>query len=231
MVFSRCWKRTGFTLIELLIVLAIIGTLVLIVVPQVGEGMATTKIATAARSVAQASRYARTMALLNQTETELVLYGNGSIEVRAALVTSQRMHNAALERKAAAELAADGFSDTAADDSVSATNSPVDVATSLAMADEIGTKFENENMTFEFVGYTDSVDEEEEIRITDDSGDEEEDEFSSKPKSSVIATVLYESNGICRPYHVRVIYDEDLAVDVFVDLTGVGKVVTSEDEI
>lgn len=224
MGFFRTWKRPGFTLIELLIVLTIIGTLVLVVVPKFGEGSASMRISTAARSVVQASRYARTMALLNQTETELVLYSNGSIEVRAALLSQQRMRNASSARKAAEKsFADDPFSEP--DDSMSMTNSPVDVATSLNLAEEIATRFDNEDMTFEFVGYTDSVDEEADLRIVDDTEDEE-DGFSAKPKSSVIATILYESNGICRPYHVKVIYDNDYSVDVFIDITGVGKIVT-----
>lgn len=224
MRFHRLLKNKGFTLVELLIVLAIIGTLVLVVVPQVGGGMAATRISTAARSVVQASRYARTMALLNQTETELSLFADGTVEVKAALASSQRVREADLLRR---EAAAD-FQLSPESVPVS-TNSKVEVSTSLALADEINARFENSEMTFEFVGYTDTVDEEEEISLSEAASGDEDETGRATQSSSVIAKVLYESNGICRPYHVRLLHDDGISVDVFIDITGAGRIVAEEE--
>ena len=66
-------RRAGFTLIELLVVIAIILVLAIAVVPNIGAGISGTQLSTASRSLLQAVRYARTMAILHQVETELVL--------------------------------------------------------------------------------------------------------------------------------------------------------------
>ncbi|MBR0057354.1 MAG: type II secretion system protein [Kiritimatiellae bacterium] len=66
-------RREGFTLIELLVVVAIVLALAIAIVPNIGAGVSGTQRATAARSLVQAVRYARTMAILHGVETELVL--------------------------------------------------------------------------------------------------------------------------------------------------------------
>lgn len=66
-------RRAGFTLIELLVVIAIILALAVAIVPNIGAGISGTQLSTASRSLLQAARYARTMAILHQVETELVL--------------------------------------------------------------------------------------------------------------------------------------------------------------
>jgi prepilin-type N-terminal cleavage/methylation domain-containing protein len=66
-------RRAGFTLLELLVVIAIILALAVAIVPNIGAGFSGTQISTASRSLMQAARYARTMAILHQIETELVL--------------------------------------------------------------------------------------------------------------------------------------------------------------
>ena len=63
----------GFTLIELLVVIAIVLALAVAIVPNIGAGISGTQLSTASRSILQAARYARTMAILHQIETELVL--------------------------------------------------------------------------------------------------------------------------------------------------------------
>jgi len=77
-------RAAGFTLMELLIVLFIIGVVAMVVIPNVGGGLAGTRTQIAARGLAQMSKYARNMALANQTEVELVIGSNGTLRVRAA---------------------------------------------------------------------------------------------------------------------------------------------------
>lgn len=58
-------------------VIAIILALAIAIVPNIGAGISGTQLATASRSLLQAARYARTMAILHQVETELVLVSAG----------------------------------------------------------------------------------------------------------------------------------------------------------
>ena len=74
----------GFTLMELLIVLFIIGVVAAVAILNVGGGLAGTRTQIAARGLVQMSKYARNMALANQTEVELVVGSNGTLRVRAA---------------------------------------------------------------------------------------------------------------------------------------------------
>ena len=63
----------GFTLVEILLVVAVIGILAVAVAPAVSTVLAGGRLRTAARELAGAGRYARTMALLNQTPVDLVV--------------------------------------------------------------------------------------------------------------------------------------------------------------
>ncbi len=63
----------AFTLIELLLVVLILGIAAAAVLPRLTGMMEGGSAAVAARAIAQAGRYARTMALLNQVTMELVL--------------------------------------------------------------------------------------------------------------------------------------------------------------
>jgi prepilin-type N-terminal cleavage/methylation domain-containing protein len=73
----------AFTLIELLLVVAIIGVLVAVIVPQFNVGLSGARVRTAALAYMQSARYARTMALLYQIETEIVCATGGVIRVEA----------------------------------------------------------------------------------------------------------------------------------------------------
>ncbi len=75
--------RAAFTLIELLLVISIIGVLVAVILPQFNVGMSGVRVRTAALGYMQSARYARTMALLYQVETEIVCETGGVIRVEA----------------------------------------------------------------------------------------------------------------------------------------------------
>ena len=63
---TRPGSHAAFTLIEVLLVLAIIGVLAAITIPTFVRSMRGNRLRAAARTVAMAGRYARSMAVLNQ---------------------------------------------------------------------------------------------------------------------------------------------------------------------
>lgn len=81
--------RAAFTLIELLLVVAILGFLSVIAAPRVGAALSGGSLRTAARELAGAGRYARTMALLAQTPVDLVVdFKAGELKIAASERTS-----------------------------------------------------------------------------------------------------------------------------------------------
>lgn len=77
-------RGRGFTLIELLLVVAILGIIVVAAAPFVGPALSGGRISTAARELASAGRYARTMALMNATPVDLVVdLDAGTLRVEA----------------------------------------------------------------------------------------------------------------------------------------------------
>ena len=74
----------AFTLVELLLVVVILGVLVAIAAPRVVPLMAGGQLRMGARELASAGRYARTMALLNQTPVEVTVDPeSGEIVIKA----------------------------------------------------------------------------------------------------------------------------------------------------
>ena len=77
-------NRRGFTLLELLLVVAILGILVAVVVPNVVGMVSAGTLRTGARELAAMGRYAHSAALLNQAPVDLVVdLESGSLRVVA----------------------------------------------------------------------------------------------------------------------------------------------------
>ena len=66
-------KRQGFTLIEMLVVIAIIGICVALTIPYFVEAQRGAALRTSAQTIIQTAKYARSMALLKQTDFALLV--------------------------------------------------------------------------------------------------------------------------------------------------------------
>lgn len=203
-------RARGFTLIELLMVVIILGVITAVLIPQIGAGMSGTRLATAARTAIQGARYARTMALLNQAETELVFVPEqGIIRIEAAAGPGEHAGIGGPVTEAQAIVSQSDSEDTG-EASISGTNRPAAEATAQSFADEIRAEYACEDVQFRFLGYSDSLD------ATAGGPVDEAAEFR----------IRFRSNGTCRPFKLRVLFGTDAWMDVVFDVTGAGKAIT-----
>ena len=206
---------SGFTLLELLLVIMILGVAAAILVPQLNVGAEHARLARAARSIVQATRFARAMALQHQAEVEVAVNpATGDVEVRARASGAKAdiLRSLAEERLNAESVPVDGEYEPLNDDAPVATNLAADVMTAQSFADEINEKFENKGITFEFMGYTDNV--ENTPAQTSPETENEEAPFS----------LIFRSNGTCRPFKVRALTEDGDYLDVAVDMIGRAKI-------
>lgn len=197
-----------------------------VVIPSMGPGLAGTQITVSARSILQASRYARTMAILHQANTELVLTsaqnldGVGLIEVRAASTfnaadATPKIEVEEEETDDSKESRFDDWSFSDEEDEASSTNNPSMPSTESVFNEAIASKFECKGISFVFEGYDDVVDGENDFSTTDD--EEVNEEYPE-------IVLKFNSNGTCRPFTVRVRSGDELSYLVKVNAIGVGKI-------
>lgn len=214
-----CAARRAFSLIELLLVVVILGIVTAITLPRMSVAMGGGRLRIAARTIAQSGRYARTMAILHQAETELVLdiaAGTASVQAaggdRAALMEDAL--GLGLDRPAPPEPDASGIVQVDSSDPAVG-GSTTEVLTGNEFAEEIATQYSLEGVKIRFLGYDDVAD-----------GAEE-----SGAREEGVVTLRYHSNGTCRPYRVRITSEDgSSAFEVIVDVVGGSRIIAPGDE-
>jgi type II secretory pathway pseudopilin PulG len=214
-------------LIELLLVVLILGVSLAVVVPRMGGLLDGGRASVAARTVAQAGRYARTMALLNQLPMELVLE-LGKPAVRVVAGAASGGYASELVDVGAGQGGGAGFGQAMSrDDRLDATRGfgfrgeaaaakPTDGEPSASegtgLSDELALSKDLEGVQLAFGGYVDR---------TDLPG--------SDAAAEGVVSIRYRVNGTCRPY--RVVVTATRTDDRFVvDVDAVGTPRLSKDD-
>ena len=194
---------------ELIIVMVIIAAVAVMVVPNVGAGLGGTRAQIGARGLAQMSRYARSMALANQTGVELVVSSNGILRVRAADTSVNFANRGDTGAGDAYGNAAMASARTTAGEGGSARQAST---ASLASSIALEKKFENVNFAFE--GHTDALGR----LLTEREGG-----GRGAPEGGE-AVVAFRSNGVCKPCRFKVTTPNGHTLYVTLGTTGRGKV-------
>ena len=234
-------SRRAFTLLELLMVVAILGIVAAVVLPNVSAVTAGARSATALRTLVQMGRYARSMALLNQTPVDLVLDLDGRrLSVEPAEKTAAPAPDVDAEGDASlpagASASSYSFYETGASATVSfgralsnrdrdattgrilqrarkdlAEDSAPAPETTETLADAIHMERDLPDAVIAFLGYADTV----EKRALQDL------HIAGAGETNGVHRIRYRTNGTCRPYRVAV-GDEDDDARAVMSVDGVG---------
>ena len=246
--------RRAFTLLELVMVVAILAIVAAVVLPNVSAVTGGARSATALRSLVQMGRYARSMALLNQTPVDLVLDLDGrhlSVEPAEKSVAAPEAGGEPGDGVSASTTADAAFYESGASATVSfgralsnrdrdATTGRIlqrarkdigenaaDVSsdTSEGLADAIHMERDLPDAVVAFLGYADTV----EKRALQDI------HIAGGGETNGVHRIRYRANGTCRPYRIAVgAEDDDSRAVVTVDAVGTPRVLrrtmSSQDE-
>lgn len=219
-------NHAAFTLVELLVVIVILGIMAMMLGPTFTAGTDMTRVRTAARGVMQMSRYARTMAVLYQIPVELELGEDGGVRVGRG--DNQGNKNTSIaeptQPKADEENTIEHSNNTTGEKhSQGQTYTMTDLeADKLYPQVRFVVKLDDLNITERELRNRRLFDERERENTYDDA------------ENTHVKTVkiLYESNGRCLPYQVRITPQGDesdsAALTVEVDRFGVARI--REDE-
>ena len=221
-------------MLELLLVISILGVLAAVVLPRFNAGFGATRVRMAAMAYMQSARYARAMALLHQSEMDIVAATGGVIRVEAGptmgegrgpFITPEASSNSALfaSLDAAAKsgstnlilppsFAQSSLANAAVGGAsgMSVSNDAADVTTEeLAqeadLAETVRVEQIFDGVHVRFLGYTD---------------EEEKNKPSDIEDQAESFRVRFHSNGICRPHRVRITDDAGMTIDLSVDMMG-----------
>ena len=193
-------SRRGFTLIEVLLVLAIIAVVSAIVLPSFVQSIRGNRLRTAARMVVMAGRYARSMAVLQQKEMAVSFdMATGGIQV-----TQQGAAPAPGGGLAAGHPSLDGKA--AATNRVDAEAPPEHPPASGGGS-----------------GGTDIVRMLDRVKI-----ERVEVEGAEEPVTGGRCSVMYETNGTCTPYKVRIVDEFGSGLTITVDALATAEIETEK---
>jgi hypothetical protein len=185
-----------------------------------------------ARAIAQAERYARTMALLHQTEVDLFIDTNHLMRVDAAPQAAEDRGGGMGEdeRRSGGSpgLAASPFQPTVTNRSVRSTGAEADgtdeegapltvmpaaLATSEAFAGAIHVEHRFDRVVVRFLGYTDS-----EVGLADVPN------VATPAEGDEPVRIRFRSNGTCRPHRYRLEDASGAALEIQIDILGAAKI-------
>lgn len=190
-------RKAGFTLIELLLVLVIIGVMAAISVPSFVRSMQGNRLRAAARTVAAAGRYARSMAVLHQRPVAVTFALDGH-----RIVVDLEHARLSL---ATGDPVVDGFATTMAEGA-----GPAGTPATKMPASETGGNDPVIRIERLLEG----------VRIVDVDSDVLDRRRRAAEAAGEVAEIVYGTNGRCKPHRIVIEDSEGLQFVVDVDLLG-----------